>query len=42
MPVYAGKQMHILLDLPSCDGAGFLAAFAHDFLHGEYITDLLH
>ena len=42
MPVYAGKQMHVLLDLPSRDGAGFLAAFTHNFLHGEYITDLFH
>ena len=42
MFVYAGKQVHVVHDLPPRDRTGFLAAFAHDFLHGEYIADLFH
>ena len=42
MIVYTGKQMHVVHNLPPRDGTGFLAAFAHDFLHGEHIADLFH
>ena len=42
MLVYAGKQMYIVHNLSPRDRTGFLAAFAHDFLHGEYIADLFH